>query len=83
MGHIYDTPYKNIRHSKMYFSSYPMSLNVNYLSTFNETLVHFNLIRFSLIFIYHIMTDLGLKRLPDCFQATLECSWFASFYTLS
>ena len=38
MGHLYNTLYKNMSHSKMCCSSYPMVLSVNHFSTFNETL---------------------------------------------
>ena len=31
MGHLYNTLYKNMSHSKMCCSSYPMVLSVNYL----------------------------------------------------
>jgi len=37
-----EMPYKTMTYLKMYCSSYPMVLSVNYFSTFNETLEHFN-----------------------------------------
>ena len=37
-----EMPHKTMTYLKMYCSSYPMVLNVNCFSTFNETLEHFH-----------------------------------------
>ena len=37
-----EMPHKTMTYLRMYCSSYPMVLSVNYFSNFNETLEHFN-----------------------------------------
>ena len=37
-----EMPHDTLTHLKMFCSSYPMILNVNYSSTFNETIEHLN-----------------------------------------
>ena len=47
-----EMPHKTMTYLKMYCSSYPMVLSVNYFSNFNEILEQFN--KIWIVFIYYI-----------------------------
>jgi glutaredoxin-related protein len=64
-----EVPHKTMTYLKMYYSSYPMVLNIKYFSFYNKSKIQ-NVwgVAYTAYNLLYFIADLGLKSLPDYFQ---------------